>query len=180
MVTMGDQNELQISWFFHDDDDTIFLQHSLTQKAFYIKAVAFTHYTSVLETVTFGSKLSQTFECQTCFLSWEAWLSLCITESSVKIRNTWSQIHNYIFLLFCNWSTYLSLKWTEAGAFGVSGGRVLKGVALAFSIVQGPVPGPAQHTVENGALGLKNRLGIVTLITVPVGNKNKNSRFFFF
>ena len=53
MVTMGDQNELQISWFFHDDDDTIFLQHSLTQKAFYIKAVAFTHYTSLLETVTF-------------------------------------------------------------------------------------------------------------------------------
>ena len=45
----------------------------------------------------------------------------------------------------------------EAGAFGVSGGRVLKGVALAFSIVQGPVPGPAQDTVENGALGLKKR-----------------------
>ena len=87
--------------------------------------------------------------------------------------------NTYILLLFCNWSTYLSLKWTEAGAFGVSGGRVLKGVALAFSIVQGPVPGPAQHTVENGALGLKNRLGIVTLITVPVGNKNKNSMFFF-
>ena len=54
MVTMGDQNELQISWFFHDDDDTIFVQHSLTQKAFYIKAVAFTHYTCVLETVTLG------------------------------------------------------------------------------------------------------------------------------
>lgn len=41
-------------------------------------------------------------------------------------------------------------------------------MALAFSIAQGPVPGPAQHTVENGALGLKNRLGIVTLIAVPL------------
>ena len=58
----------------------------------------------------------------------------------------------------------------EAGVFGVNGGLVLEGAALAPSIVQGPAPGLAQHTVENSALGLKNKPGIVTLITVLVSN----------
>ena len=66
--------------------------------------------------------------------------------------------------------TFFSLKRTVGGVLGGNGSNVLKRVALAHSIANGPVPGLNRDTVESTALDQTNRLGNATPIPAPVSS----------
>ena len=65
-----------------------------------------------------------------------------------------------------------NLQLMAAGVLGVNGAHALRRVALGRSTAQGPVPGLARHMVVEDALGLTDRPGNATLITVLVSNRS--------